>query len=108
MLMINDLEGSSMVEQGSFFLVWHEHLRGKHAFPSAFYSFSAEILKPFTIPLSAAFAPFHFILLTRECCWFRNVNGVRNGEDVVFSGKSICVFFPGAFFFPLLRPVLSV
>ena len=89
-----------MVEQGNFFLVWHEHLKGKHAFPSIFYRFRTEILKPFTISLSA-FAPFHFILLTvLFCCWFRNVNGVRNGEDVVFSGKFIwCFFFPGAFFF---------
>lgn len=37
MLMINDLEGGSLVEQGNFFgVVWHEHLNGKHAFPPKF------------------------------------------------------------------------
>ena len=57
------------------------------------FSFNTESLKPFLTPLSAL-APFYFILLIRECCWFRNVNGSRNGENVVLT-----FFEGGAFFF---------
>ena len=57
------------------------------------FSFNTETLKPFITPLSAL-APFCFIHLIRECCWFRNVNGIRNGENVVLT-----FFWEGEHFF---------